>query len=115
MVAELEVRQHPELFERRDGEILPLVDDQQGAAPGARLFTQILLDRAQQLGLALLFPFDTELFGDEAEEIVTLDLRRHQLDRGQAVGVDRVHQMADERRLARADIAGDDNETLALR
>src|SRR3546814_7192892 len=30
-------------------------------------------------------------------------------------GIDRIDQMADQRRLARADIAGDDDEALALR
>ncbi len=115
MAAELEIRQHAQLFERRDREVLPLVDDQQSAAAGARLFAQILLHRAQQFGLALPFPFDAELFGDEAEQVVALDLRRHQLDRGQAIGVDRVHQMPDQRCLARADVAGDDDETFALR
>src|SRR3546814_14331411 len=84
MAAELEVREHAQLFERRDGEILPFVDDQQRALAGARLFAQILLHRAQQLGLALALPLDAELFGDEAEKIVALDLRRYQLDRGQA-------------------------------
>src|SRR3546814_13546532 len=58
MTAELEVRQHPQLFERRDGQILPLVDDQQRAAPGARLFAQILFHRPQQFGLALPLPRD---------------------------------------------------------
>ena len=115
MAAKLEVRQHPQFFERRDREILPLVDDQQRAPPGARLFAQILLHRAQQFGLALPFPFDAELFGNKAQQIVALDLCRHQLDRGQPVRIDRVHQMADQRRLARADIAGDDDEAFALR
>src|SRR3546814_15876742 len=56
MAAELEVREHAQLFERRDGAILPFVDDQQRALAGARLFAQILLHRAQQLGLALALP-----------------------------------------------------------
>src|SRR3546814_11165666 len=93
MTAELEVRQHPQLFERRDGQILPLVDDQQRAAPGARLFAQILFHRPQQFGLALPLPRYAELFGDPEKEIVALDLRRHQLTRGQAVRVDSVHPM----------------------
>src|SRR3546814_17545041 len=76
MTAELEVRQHPQLFERRDGQILPLVDDQQRAAPGARLFAQILFQRPQQFGLALPLPRDAELFGDRATEIAPLALDR---------------------------------------
>jgi hypothetical protein len=115
MAAKLEVRQHPQFFERRDGKILPLVDDQKSAAARARLFAQILLHRPQQFGLAFAFPFDAELFGDQAEQVVALNLRRHQLDRGQPIGVDRVHQMADERRLARAHVAGDDDEAFTLR
>ena len=46
---------------------------------------------------------------------VAFDLRRGEPNGGQSRPVDRRHEMLDERRLARADIAGDDDEALALR
>ena len=41
LVAQLEVRQHAQLFERLDREVLRFVDDQQAAPPGTRLVVKL--------------------------------------------------------------------------
>ena len=49
----LEIREHPQLFERAETEILRLVDHQQHVASGQPLLDQILREIAQQQRLAL--------------------------------------------------------------
>ena len=44
MRAQLEVGQHPQFFQCLDRKVLRLVDDQQAAPPGARLFVQEAFD-----------------------------------------------------------------------
>jgi len=115
MRTELEVRQHAQLFERGDGKVLRLVDDQQAAAAGARFFVQETLDRAQRGGLVVPVDDQAERVRDDVDDLLAVELAGHDLRRGEARRIDRRHEVRDERRLARADLAGDDHEALALR
>ncbi len=51
---------------------------------------------------------------DRAQQVVGVELRAHELRRDDLRRIELLQQAADDRRLARADLAGDDDETLAL-
>ena len=82
--------------------------------PARAIVLELLLDRVEQARLLDRAGVEPEPLGDEAEHVVALDLGRDQADRVQPRAVDRGHQMADQGRLAGADLAGDDDEALAL-
>ncbi len=115
MAAGLKVRQQPQFLERGEVERLRLVDDQQGTPPGARGGMQAALDPGEQLGLGHAVGIEVEPVRHHAQQVVGLDLGRGDADGEQALAIDRRHQMADERGLAGADLAGDDDEALTLR
>ena len=52
---------------------------------------------------------------DQTKHVVPFDLRAHDVDRREPGPINRGKQMANQRRLAGADIAGDDDEALTLR
>jgi len=112
--ANLEVGEHTQLFQRRHGQVLRLVDDQQGPPPRALIPLQLQLDRVEKPGLFHLMGVDAEPLGDEAQHVVALDLGGDEADRIETLPVDAGHEMADQGRLARADLAGHDDEALAL-
>ena len=115
LAGDLEVGEHPQLFERRDRQVLRLVDDQQGALAGAIFLLEPVLDRVEQPSLLDRAGGDAEPLRGEAEHVVALDLGRDQADRVQPRAVDIGEQMLDQGRLAGADLAGDGDEALALR
>src|SRR5690606_12036695 len=55
MVAELEVRQHPQLFECLDREVLRFIDDQQATPPCPGFFMEQALDGPQRARLVVAF------------------------------------------------------------
>ena len=112
--ADLEVGEHAQLFERRDRQVLRLVDDQQGALAGARLLLEPLLDRVEQPRFLDRAGVEPEPLRDQAQHVVALDLGRDQADRVQAGAVDIGQDMRDQGGFARADLAGHDDEALAL-
>ncbi len=112
--ADLEVGQHAQLFERRDRQILRLVDDQQDAPAGPRLLAELLLDPVEQLRLGDALAGEAEALADEAKHVVAFNLGRDDADRVQPLAVDRRHQVGDQCGLARADVAGDGDEPFAL-
>jgi hypothetical protein len=99
---------------RRDAEGLGLVDDEQSALAGTGFLAQPLLDQIEQARLGNAFDGDAETRSGETEHVVAFDLGRDEADRVQPLAVDGRHQMGDEGRLARADLAGDDDEAFAL-
>jgi hypothetical protein len=115
MAAELEVRQHPQLLERRDGEILRFVHHQQAPPAGARLLVEESFDRAERAGLVVALDVEPEALGDDMDDLFLVELAGDDLPHDQPLGVDGAHQVRDEGRLARADLAGDDHEAFALR
>src|SRR5690606_31716793 len=58
MIAELEIRQHPQFFERFNLQVLRFIDDQQAAPAAARLFMEEALDGSERA--RLIMPFDVE-------------------------------------------------------
>ncbi|PAV68204.1 hypothetical protein WR25_25551 [Diploscapter pachys] len=76
---------------------------------------QSAFDRGQQLRLGQVGRIDTQPGRDDAQQVVGGDCGRHDRDDVQSGGIEQAGQMPHQRRLARADIAGHDDEPLALR
>jgi len=110
----LEIGQHPQRIERFDRQGLDLVDDQQDALAGACLGPQEGFDFGQYLGAVEAAGIDREGLGDEAEQLTAVNMGRDDAPEGQARAIDRFGKVRDDRRLAAADLAGDDDEPLAL-
>ena len=115
LVAELEVRQHAQFLDRLRRQVLRLVDDQQAALALAGLADQEGLDRDQQLGLRRVLDVDAERRADHAQRVFGAELRGDQVADDDIAAVQAVDQRAQHRRLAGADLAGDDDEPLVAR
>ena len=57
---------------------------------------------------------EPEALRDDVDDLLLVELAGDDLRHGQLLRVDRAHQVRDQRRLARADLAGDDDEAFAL-
>ena len=112
--AKLEVGQHPQFFQRIDRKILRLIHHQKAAATAARFGMQEILDALQRRGLVQPACVDAEGFRRHMDHIQAIKLAGNNGCRCQAGLVHTLHQMADKRRFACADFAGDDNEAFAL-
>ena len=106
-----DVGEHAQLLERRVGEGLRLVDDQQVAALGG---LQPADDAAQHRGLVAVRG-GAEGIRDQAQQVVARDLRRDDAGDDEALRVKLGAEPLDQRGLARADLAGDDDEAFLLR
>ena len=115
LIAELEIGQHAQLFQRVRGQILRLVHYQQAAPALPRFCVKEILQPAQHLALRLARHGKAEAFRHHAKQIMTLDLGRHDGRGGQPPWVDRFHEMTHQRGLARTDLASNDDEPFALR
>ena len=113
--AQLEVGHHPQLFERFETEVLRLVHDQQAATAITRFLVQERLDRTQRARLVLPGDVEPEALRHQMDQFGTIEVAGNDLADGHLVGIDLLHEVGDHRRLARADLAGDDDEALALR
>ena len=113
--AKLEVGHHPQLFERFETEVLRLVHDQQAAAAIARFLVQERLDRTERAGLVLPCDVEAKALRHQMDQFGAIEVAGNDLANGHLVGIDLLHQVGDHRRLARPDLAGDDDEALALR
>ena len=113
--AELEIAQHPQLFQCIAAHILGFIDDEQGAPPFPCLMMEESLHPTENLRLLCIVGLDTECLRSQSQHIIAAHLRGDDLGRDEPLRIDGYHQVADERRLARANIARDDNEALALR
>ena len=114
LVAELEIRQHAQLLDRARRQILRLVDDQQRALLVDRELAQERLERRQQHRLVDRLDRQAERRADRAQHVVGVELRADELRGDDLVAVELLEQAAHDRRLAGADLAGDDDEAFAL-
>ena len=116
MVAELEVRQHAQFLDSARVEVLRLVHDQQRMAPLRRQRGQEGLQRRDQVRLgAAGLRRNAEGGDDRLQQLARLQLGADDLRRQHLLAVQPVEQHAHQRGLARADLAGDDDEALGLR
>ena len=110
----MEVGEHAELLQGFDGEVLDLVDDDENAASAALIVEGEALEVAQEGCLVDAAGFDAEGGGDHAQGVVGLDLGGDELGGEILGGIELGEEMADEGGFAGADLAGDDDEALAL-
>ena len=89
--ARLEVRQHPQLFEGRNRQVLGLVDDEQCLATFPRAINQIAFDPVKQLRLGHTLGRDVERLRGKTQDIVALDLSRDELDHGNTRRIEPFH------------------------
>ena len=68
----------------------------------------------QQVGLVDVLRLQAERRGDEAQHVLGVELRADELRRDDLARVELVEQAAHDRRLAGADLAGDDDEAFVL-
>jgi hypothetical protein len=115
LIAELEVRQHPQLFHRLRREVLCLIDVQQTALALARLIDQKRFQRDQQLGLRHILDVEAKSGPDHAQRIFRTELCGHQVTDHHIAAMQAVDQGAQNRCLASANLAGDDHEALVPR
>ncbi len=76
---------------------------------------QEILDRLQRRSLVEPARIDAKAFRSHLHQIKRIELAGNNRRRGQANLVDRLHQVADQCRLARSNFTGDDNEAFTLR
>ena len=111
--AELEVRQHPQFLERADREVLGFVDDQQAAFAVARFLVEEMLDRGERRRLVTPFDIEAEAARRDMDHLLAIERAGDHLAHAHPV-VELFLEMRDQRRFARADLAGDDDEPFAL-
>src|ERR1700730_957606 len=109
-----DVGQHPQLFERLEGQVLGLVDDQQDTFVVTVLRQCEIADPLQQRTLGEPFLGNSEPACDEMQKIVSGELRRHDLCLDERALVDRRQQIVDQDGLAGADFPGDDDEAFGM-
>src|SRR6266496_1257051 len=113
-VSNRQICQHAQLFQSREGQVLRLVDNQQGALPGDTIGTKELRQRTQHALFVAAGSLQTKARDDDPEKIGWRELRRRYLGGDILAGVQLLPDMLDERRLARPDLAGDHHEPVAL-
>ena len=114
VVFELEVGQHAQLLDRRGGEVLRFVNDQQRALARRGDRHEVGLDRQQQAGLVEVAAGHAKSGGDHAQHVVGVDLGADDVGGDHAFGVELLKQAAHDGGLAGTDLAGDDDEAFAL-
>ena len=122
MRAQLEIREHPQLFQCLYRQVLAFINHQQAATACTRLVMQKSLDGAQHGGFiarggrrAALPALQSKGQSHAAHHILAREAAGDDLRRRQPRTVYGGHQMRDQRRFARADLAGDGDKALALR
>src|SRR5438132_3933940 len=107
----LEIREKPELLEHAGVEVLRFVDQQRDVAAGARVLDQELVQAMEPRELPGRLGRDPELHQDVLEDLVEADRRVHQED-GPDARVERVQEVAEQRRLSRARLADEREKAL---
>ena len=97
MRAELEVREHAQLLERADRQVLRFIDDQQAAPTGACLVVEEALDRAERGGLVMPLDHQAEGLGDDMDHFLAIKPAGDDLRGGEPGRVNRCHEVRDER------------------
>ena len=111
---ELEIRQHAQLLDRARREVLRLVDDEQRALALLAHRDQEGLERKQQIRFLDVLRAQSERRRHEAQRVLRVELRADEVARDDLLRVELVEQAAHDRGLARAHVAGDDDESLVL-
>jgi hypothetical protein len=112
--ADLQVRQHAQLLERGNREVLAFVDEEERALTLLVDALQEGLEAPQQRRLVGAFLVDAEGGGDHAQHVVGTELGIGDLGGDVFAAVELAQQVLDDGGLSGADIAGDDDEALAL-
>ena len=107
----LDAGQHADFLEHLQREVLRLVDDQQHLAAGGVLLDEEAVEGRDQLGLLHLEGREAELDQHRLQEFDRVDLGLVDL-RDDDVRIELAQEAFDERGLARADLAGDDDEAV---
>jgi len=114
LVAELEVGQHAQFFDRAAREILGFVDDQQGALALRHERHEERFELGEQLRLVDRLRRQSERHGDGMQQLLRVELGRDQLGGNESVGIDLFEQAAHKRGLTGTDFSGDDDEAFTL-
>src|SRR5436190_4785482 len=114
LIAKLEIRQHPQFFDRFWREVLRFVDDEKGAFLVQRRLAQKCLQRSKQYRLADSPHGQAKRCANRTQHVVRIELRADELRSDQLVTVDLLKKTADNCRLAGANLAGNDDEAFAL-
>ena len=112
LFAELEIRQHAQLFDGSLREVLGLVDDQQATFTLLRLGDEKHFQGHQQIGLRHVARSHAESRTDHAQGVFGIQLGADQLGGHHLAGVQALEQAPNDRGLAGADFARDDDEAL---
>src|SRR5689334_3776557 len=110
MIAELEVGEHAQLLDGACRQVLRFVDDQKAALAMARVREKKSFERRQQFGLRASRGLESECRGNHAQRVLRIQLRREKLTGDDVCLLEAVEQAAQDRRLASANLAGDDDE-----
>ena len=109
----LEVQQQPDLLEQLDREGLRLVENQHADAAGAMLRHEERVQLIDELALGLIRDRQLELAADPPQQLERGE-RRHERVRRRHVRPELGEKAAEQRRLPRADLAGDADEAARL-
>ena len=114
LVAELEVRQHAQLFDSTWIEVLRLVDDQQSVPTLRGQGGQKGLEGGDQVRLRRPLRRNAERGDDGLQQFPGLELRADDLCRQDLLAIETLEKHAHQGGLASTDLTGDDNETFRL-
>ena len=112
VIAKLEIRQHAHFLNRSCGQVLRLIDDQQAALSLAGLADEEGLQGHQQLGLGQVLDADAKGSADQAQGVFGVELGRDEVTDHHLAAAQAFQQAAQQRRLAGANLTGDDDETI---
>ena len=110
----LEVGEHAQLLHRARGEVLGLVDEQQRAFAEMGALFEIRLQVLEDDGLGLRVVVQPELGRRDPQEVLGLDLGRHDVGDGHVLAFQHGRERAHQHRLPGTDVPGDHDETFAL-
>ena len=94
VILELEIRQHAQFLDRALGQVLCLVDDQQGPLARGSGRHQEGLEREQEIGLLEAARWNPEGSGNQSQDVVRIDLGAHELRGDDLRGVQLLEEAA---------------------
>ena len=106
----VDVREHPQFLERLDREVLGLVEDQHRPPAAGVLLDEEILELGEELDVGRVAGRrHAERHQNPVQQFAAVALGVRDQPDGEVLG-ERAQQMAEERGLARADLAGDDGD-----
>src|ERR1700751_5704751 len=109
-----DVGQHAQLFQRLEGQVLRLVNDQKHTFTVAMLSQYELANALQQRPLGEPFFDDAKSGCDHMKKVIAGELGRDDLRRDETASIDGRQQIFDEDRFACPDFTGNNDETLGM-